>query len=252
MASPRLVRNSSSHSHWPVLSQITGSPTQRTSRRPRPRTDDIVIFALSTVGLASPLVTIFGPSKRTTRCVMTLPGISGESNTVTRPSSSLRSAAATGAASTTSPMLILGSIEPLSMTYGRQPKSIGTSVTSRQPMMNHSQLRPIRPAASRVRAYLRVGGVGRASAACSSVVGTAVTGSPSLARAGPVGVRLTAAGPDPGWCAGPGPAGSSEAVHWKDCRSYCSSHVNPAVTVLPWSRLSPALVPVVAKVYAIR
>ena len=85
-----------------------------------------------------------GPSKRTTRWVRISPRLLGESKTVTLPSKAERSE--TGDARTTSPMLIRGSIEPLSTTYGRQPNSIGINVMARHPTMNQSQLRPTRPA----------------------------------------------------------------------------------------------------------
>ena len=44
-----------------------------------------------------------------------------------------------------SPTLMRGSIEPLWTTKGRQPKRIGTSVMSRHPPTNHSQVRPTMP-----------------------------------------------------------------------------------------------------------
>jgi len=133
-----------------VWIQIRGRPTQRTSRRPSPRTSDIWIRPVSAIALLSPLVTsFFGPSNLMTRWVTISPRLLGELKTITRPSTTERSW--TGLASTTSPMLIRGSIDPLSTTYGRQPNRIGTSVIARQPAMNHSQLRPTSPAYSRRR-----------------------------------------------------------------------------------------------------
>ena len=122
--------------------------------------------------------------------------------------------------------------------------------------MNHSQLRPTSPATSRVRPY---GRRGAGDAAGSRVVATALTRCllpvPSVIRV------ARAAGPGARQVRVPGPAGVRQGLASPCSRTagrppgtgrYCSSQVKPAVTVLPWRRLSPALVPVVAKVYAIR